>query len=197
MILGQLNDDDELLLAADRLGQRAEHGPGVLAHWAEPGLLVGPGALPHRDLPQEVLKGHAPRPGVAGAMPCRSSGSSWDMRSSTWPAAIRSARVSSTASVTWRASARPARASGLPDPAPELVGRHDLQVAELCLRDQWLVDLGKGGRQVLHRLRAERTAERGEHGPRMTQRGLDIRPSRSATRLSPPPACLMASMISS
>ena len=61
-------------------------------------------------------------------------------------------------------------------PVPELVGRHDLQVAELCLRDQRLVGLGKGGRQVLHRLRAERTAERGEHGPRVAQRGLEFRP---------------------
>ena len=122
MILGQLDDDVELLLAAGRLGQRAEDGPGLGA---------------------------------------------------------------------------PSPSERRPDPAPELLGRHDLQVAELCLRDQWPVDLGKGGRQVLHRLRAERTAERGEHDPRMPQRGLDIRPSRSATRLSPPPACLMASMISS
>jgi hypothetical protein len=28
-----------------------------------------------------------------------------------------------------------AQAERLPDPVPELVGRHDLQIAELCLRD--------------------------------------------------------------
>jgi hypothetical protein len=89
-----------------------------------------------------------------------------------------------------------AQAERLP-PVPELVGRHDLQVAELCLRDQRLVGLGKGGRQMLPRLRAERAAERGEHGPRVPQRGLDIRPLAVVSRLSPPPACLMASMICS
>jgi hypothetical protein len=75
MILGQLDDDVELFLEltdSDSVRRR----PGRARTLAEKGLLVGPGALPHRDLPQEVLKGHAPRPGVADAMPCRSSGSS-------------------------------------------------------------------------------------------------------------------------
>ena len=45
MILGQVDDDVESLLAADHLGQPAEDGPGVLENLAEQGLLVGLGTF--------------------------------------------------------------------------------------------------------------------------------------------------------
>ena len=94
-------------------------------------------------------------------------GTSWAMRSSTWPRAIRSPSVSSTAWVTWRAAApsRPSRVATRPQ---------NVEVPVLRLCHERLKGLRKAGREVRDRFAAGRVAKRGEHPARMQQRRLDV-----------------------
>src|ERR1700733_620300 len=151
VLRGQFDDHVEPFLDADRLGQRREDRVSMLSDLLVQMRLVRVGAFPRGYPPQELLEWH-PSSAWLGRLrspPQRGVQQGIELGDQVLDLACGNPfgqRLQYRAS--GQARRRVVGTEPLPDPGPELIGRHDIQVPALRLRYERIEGLREASRQV-------------------------------------------------